>query len=122
MGLKNGGFATCWDFKESPSGKYRDVQISTRAKNYKTGEFETDFSRWVRFIGEAAQSAATLTRGDRIKITDFEVTATYDKAKAQEYVNFKIWGFEPADSSKTNAKPADIEADPSDDEEEKLPF
>ena len=53
-------------------------------KNKNTGEYETDFSGYVGFVGTvAAKKAAQLKEKDRIRLGDVDVTTKYDKYGAK---------------------------------------
>lgn len=103
MGFRKDGFATVWQVKQG-NGNYTDVRISTSKKNKQTDQYETDFSGFVRFVGDAHKNASGLKEKDRIKIGDCEVTNSYDKEKKVTYTNYAVFGFEMADGSvpKTN--------------------
>lgn len=93
MAFRTNGYATVWEVKKG-NGNYTDVRISTSRKDKQSGEYVTDFSGWVRFIGTAHQMAGNLNVKDRIKIGDCEVTNTYDKEKKVTYTNFAVFSFE----------------------------
>lgn len=76
MGLRQGCFCKVW--KVENKGNWSRCQISVSAKNKKTGQYETNFSANVNFVGKAHSNAPQ--EGQRIKITDFEVTNVYVKA------------------------------------------
>ena len=97
MGFRNGAYATVWETKPG-NGNWTDVRLSISRKN-RDGEYETDFSGFVRFIGDAHTGAAYLGEKSRIKIGECDVTNRYDKEKKVEYVNYKVFGFEMADGS-----------------------
>lgn len=94
MGFRQGAFATVW--KINPKSNVRtDVQLSISRKNKQTGNYETDFSGFVAFIGTAAANKAmSLKRQDRIKLGDTDVSNTYDHEKKVTYVNYKVFSFE----------------------------
>ena len=105
MGFRNGAFATVWEVREG-RGKYTDVRISISRKDKNSGNYETDFSGYVRFIGDAATDALGLQPKDRIKIGECETTNRYDKEKNVTYTNHAVFSFERADSQGGTAKPA----------------
>lgn len=121
MAFRNNSFATVWEVK--PSAHYTDVRLSTSRKNKQTGEYETDFSGFVRFIGDAHRMAAGLKQRDRIKLDEVACTNQYVKEKNTTYHNFQCFAFEPADSLQSrpmdNDNPAAIPAGVT---EEELPF
>lgn len=94
MGLRTGKYptqATVWEVRES-KGKTVDVRISCSKKNKQTGEYETDFSGYVRFCGEnMVNFAKGLNEKDRIDIEEFELTNSYDKAKNMTYYNVSVF-------------------------------
>ena len=98
MGFRTGNFCTVWSV-ESISDVNTKARISVSRKNKQTGEYETDFSGFVNFIGTAAASkAAKLHERDRIKLGDVDVTTRYDKEKNVTYTNYKIFSFEQPDA------------------------
>jgi single-strand DNA-binding protein len=101
MGFRQNSYATVWEVKQG-NGNYTDVRLSTSRKNKQTGQYETDFSGFVRFIGTAHQNAGSLKERDRIKIGDCEVTNTYNKEKQVTYTNFAVFSFELANSNGTS--------------------
>lgn len=130
---------TIWTAPERISDTMSKARASMSRKNKMTGEYEDDFSGIVNFCGTAAvQKASGLQPRDRIKLGDIDVTRKYDKAASKEYINYKIWSFELADSSNNNASHANETAsntsssdpinsatdgeNPADDSEDGLPF
>lgn len=109
MSFRQNGYATVWKIKKG-TGNFTDVQISTSRKNPNTDTYETDFSGYVRFIGDAHKNAGNLGEKSRIKIGDCAVTNSYDKEKEVTYTNFQVFSFEMADGSapqKAQNKPVD---------------
>jgi hypothetical protein len=105
MGFRTGNFCTVWSV-EPISDTNTKARISVSRKNKMTGEYETDFSGFVNFVGTAAASKAlSLKERDRIKLGDVDVTTRYDKEKKVEYVNYKIFSFEQPDAENNNAAP-----------------
>ena len=86
MGFRKDAYCTVWEVKQG-SGNFSDARISTSKKNKQTGEYETDFSGFVRFIGSAHQKSSSLKEKDRIKLGDCEVTNRYDKEKKVTYID-----------------------------------
>lgn len=97
MGLRSNGFyATVWEVKEG-SGNYADVRISTSRKDPKDDKkYITDWNGYVRFVGAAKDKAIDLKKGDRIHVTNFEVTNHYDKPKNTTYTNVAVFAVEEA--------------------------
>ena len=94
MGFRKDTFATVWSI-EPTSDTMTKARISISRKNRQTGEYETDFSGFVSFVGSvAAKKAASLKEKDRIKLGDVDVTNRYDKEKNVTYTNFKVFSFE----------------------------
>lgn len=94
MGFRTGSYATIWSV-ESASDTRTKARISISRKNKQTGEYDTDFSGFVDFIGTAAaKKALMLKEKDRIRLGDVDVTNNYSKEKGITYTNFKIFSFE----------------------------
>ena len=114
MGFRQGSFATIWQV-EPVKDTITKAKITTSKKNKNTGEYETDFSGFVTFLGTAAASkAAKLNEKDRIKLGDVDVTRKWDKEKQKEYINFNVFSFETADSRASSATPAVTNTEPID--------
>ena len=113
MAFRNNSYATIWEVK--PSANYTDVRLSTSHKkpNTNPAEYETDFSGYVRFIGDAHKMAAGLRQRDRIKLDEVAATNTYNKEKNITYYNFQCYAFSPADSNRQTAAPQRPAFDPS---------
>lgn len=93
MGFKKDAYATVWEV-QSMSGTFTKVRISTSKKNKQTGEYDTDFSGFVAFIGSAcAGKALKLKPKDRIRLGDCEVTTKYVKEKNTTYTNYSVFDF-----------------------------
>lgn len=129
MGFRAGAYAKVWEVKAG-NGNYTDARISISKKNRQTEQYETDFSGFVRLIGNAHQKAGSIKEGSRIKLGDCEVTNSYNKEKKITYTNYAVFDFESADSNSNNAssgatnsaaKPNDFVNIP-DGLEEELPF
>lgn len=94
MGFRKEAFATIWSV-ESTSDTLTKARISISRKNKQTGEYDTDFSGFVSFVGTAAaMKAACLKEKDRIRLGDVDVTNKYVKEKNITYTNYKIFSFE----------------------------
>lgn len=59
MGFRTGSYATIWSV-ESASDTRTKARISISRKNKQTGEYDTDFSGFVDFIGTAAAKKALM--------------------------------------------------------------
>ena len=105
MGFRQGNFATIWQI-EPVKDTITKAKITTSKKNKNTGEYETDFSGFVTFLGTAvASKAAKLKEKNRIKLGEVDVTRKWDKEKQKEYINFNVFAFEMADSKATSSPP-----------------
>lgn len=94
MGFRKDSFATVWSV-EAVSDTLTKGRITISRKNKQTGEYETDFSGFVSFVGTAAaKKAASLKEKDRIKLGDVDVTNRYDKEKNTTFTNFKVFSFD----------------------------
>lgn len=93
MGFRNGAYATVWKVKAG-KGNYKEVQLSVSRKNKNTGEYQTEFSAWVRFVGMANERAEQLEEKSRIKIEACDVTNSYDRGKRITYTNYTVFDFE----------------------------
>lgn len=98
MAFRDNAYATVWEVKQT-RGASMNVRISTSFKNKKTDQYETDFSDYVFFSGDAAKKAAGLKEKDRIKLKQVSVTSQWDKEKKINRYTFCVWDFEPAQSS-----------------------
>ena len=102
MGFRQGSFATIWQI-EPVKDTITKAKITTSKKNKNTGEYETDFSGFVTFLGTAvASKAAKLKEKNRIKLGEVDVTRKWDKEKQKEYINFNVFAFEMAESKATS--------------------
>lgn len=94
MGFRTGSYCTIWSV-EPVSDTRTKARISISRKNRQTGEYDTDFSGFVDFIGTAAaKKAATLKEKDRIRLGDVDVTNKYVVEKNITYTNYKVFSFE----------------------------
>lgn len=97
MGFRSQAFCKIWEITPQTDTRTKG-RISISRKNRQTGEYETDFSGFVSFLGTAAaRKAATLKEGDRIRLGDVDVSNRYDKEKQITYTNFNIFSFETQD-------------------------
>lgn len=128
MGFRNNTYATVWSV-ETKTNTLTKCRISISKKNKNTGEYETDFSGYVSFVGTAAASkAAKLKEKDRIKLIDTDVSNKYDKEKDVTYTNFTVFSFELADSqsgsesSSPSNRSSSSDVDEGEVETDNLPF
>ena len=119
MGFANNKIAKVWEVK--PKEKYTEVKLSTSKKVLgENGQYERDFSSFVRFIGKAHKKCKELQDGELIKLLEVETSNNYDTARKQMYYNFVCWDFEKTEFNKNNNTKASQPADDLDDDE--LPF
>jgi len=127
MGFRTKNYCTVWEVK-SVSDVNTKARISSSRKNKQTGEYETDFSGFVNFVGTAvAKKALGLKEKDRIRLGDVDVTTKYDKEKKVTYTNYKIFSFETQDEIDGAASTADESApktavDEGEIDDSRLPF
>lgn len=128
MGFRTNAYATIWNV-EPVSDTRTKARISISRKNKQTGEYETDFSGFVDFIGTAAaKKSACLKEKDRIRLGEIDVTNNYVKEKNVTYTNFKIFSFETqaeidASGASTNySDPTPITVDDGEVDAPRLPF
>lgn len=94
MGFRKDAYATVWEISGVTNSVTRG-RITISRKNKYTGQYETDFSGFVSFMGTAAAGQAIrLQPRDRIKLGDIDVSTNYDKKNNKEYTNYKIFSFE----------------------------
>jgi len=103
MGFRKDAFAKVWEVKPNQSGNSTSVRLSISRK-VSEGEYEEDFSGYVIFIATAHTRAASLKKGDRIKLGDVDVSSKYNPANKERAYNFKVFSFEMADGSQGSAK------------------
>ena len=127
MGFRKESYATIWNV-EPVSDTYTKARISVSRKNKQTGEYETDFSGFVSFVGTvAAKKAANLKEKDHIRLGDVDVTNRYDKEKKVTYTNFKVFSFDTPEELNGGNQQSDTPAPktPVDDgevDDSRLPF
>lgn len=126
MAWQTGNYAKVWEI-EHKSDSWAKVQLSTSRRIRETGEYETDFSRWVDFRGTSnVQHLSRHKAGDRIKLGDVAVTTPKKPDGSGYYENFICWSFEDADgggsapANRRASKPAD--SGEIDDDGEEYPF
>ena len=128
MGFRNNAFATVWEIEDK--GTFVKVRLSTSSKNKDTDQYEQDFSGYCMFVYTAKAKAEKLREKDRIQLISVDVTTKYSKELQKEYINYKVFDFEMADSGSTpnrntgrqqSAPPVsnDVEGDT---DEDQMPF
>lgn len=107
MGLRTNCYAKVWKIENK--GNWSRCQISVSAKNKKTGQYEPNFSANVNFVGKAHSNAPQ--EGQRIKITDFEVTNVYVKADGTKSYepHYTVFDFEPLDGGTTQQQTLNLD-------------
>ena len=103
MGFHEGAFAKVWELKPSTTRKSTSVRLSI-SKKVEGGQYEDDFSGYVSFIGTANKQAATLKKGDRIKLGGVDVSSQYNADKRERSYSFKVFSYEMADGPQGTAK------------------
>lgn len=124
MGFRKGSYAKVWEVNPV-NDTCTKIRISTNYKNKSTNEYEQDFSGYVLCLGTAfAQKAAKLTKGDKIKLGDCDVTTKFDKEKKVTYTDFKLFSFDAESTSAPSAggNDAAVEAAMDAAANNKLPF
>lgn len=106
MGFRTGSYAKVWSVDQTDKGTR--VNLSVSSKNKMTGEYETQFSDFVSFYGEAKEKAASLKKGDRIRLGDIDVRNRYVKDQGKTYYYPCCFSFEMADGAQ--GAPAKIQA------------
>lgn len=122
MGFRNNSYAKVWDITPETETRTK-LRISISRKNRQTGEYEDDFSGFVKCVGaKAAGDAAKLNPGDRIKIGDCDVNSKYVPEKKVTYYNFIIYSFEPMEDGFAPKKDDVEDASEGVVDDRKLPF
>jgi len=99
MGFRNDTYATVWEV-DVKSDTFTTGRISISHKNKNTGEYETDFSSYVCFVGSAtSKKAGSLAPKSRIKLKSVDVTNKFNKDTRENFYSFKIYDFEVVDNN-----------------------
>ena len=123
MGFHTGCWMKVWEIRATEPVTVLRVSISR--KNKKTDQFEEDFTGFVRLVGSAADRAAEVQVGDRIKAGFCDVTTRYDKENKKSYTNFSIVEVEELHHSgegSSSAASAPVAAKETEEDEGELPF
>lgn len=117
-----GSYLKLWEEKRR-ADKYVDFQCSTSRKNQE-GNYETDFSSIVRFVGKAFNQVKNAQPKDSFKILQCGVTNTYDKEKKVTYTNYVVFEVEAGNNNSSGgaAKKDDGFMNIPDGIDEELPF
>ena len=122
----NNNYAKVWKIypPKKKEQKFTLVQMSTSQKDKKSGEYNTDFSGYVRLIGTAFEKSKELEAKDSIKIVKCGVTTSYDKKEDKSYETFLIFDFDFANEKKEKEAEKGVDEFMSMDDIEnvKLPF
>lgn len=107
MGWRNGAYATVWAHKDkdgnsrvvdSISDRLTTARISISKKDKSTGEYRTEFSKFVKFAGSAAaRKALSLREKDRIRLLEVEYYESRGKNEGEYYPNWMVYDFEIQD-------------------------
>lgn len=112
MAFRNNTFATVWSVEpgkkfDGSAANFSNVRltISHKKPNTNPAEYETDFSGFVRFVGDAHKMAAGLKEKDRIQLNEVAVTGGVwnQKTKKATSYSFSCFSFTPADAVTQNA-------------------
>lgn len=103
MAFKNDAYATIWEVRPT-KGPSMNVRMSTSYKNRTTGNYETDFSDYVFFSGEAAKKIAGAKEKDRVKLLQTSVTSQWDKEKKENRYRFVVWDIETGVGTHTDSQ------------------
>lgn len=106
MGFRNGCYAKVWKIERPEGKKYASVSLSVSRKRREGEGYETIFSDYVMFTGNALQSIDQLHTGDRIRLMDVDVNNAYKKDTKEKRYFFFVSEWEPADS-RANQSPTD---------------
>ncbi len=108
MAFSNDTYATVWEVT-AVKDTITKCKISTRTKNKTTGEYETDFSGYVNFVGTVnAKHATKLQERDRIKLGKVAVRNHYDKEKKSMFWDCVVFYFEDAEGSSGSSSAAPV--------------
>lgn len=120
----NGVFAKVWKIypPNKKEQKFTTVQLSTSQKDKKTGEYSTDFSGYVKLVGDAFKNSKELEAKDSIKINKCGVTTFYDKVKNENYETFLVFDFSFVNEKKQKDAEVGVEDFMQMPDDAKLPF
>ena len=107
MGFRNNCYAAVFSVKRG-NGNYYDVNLATSRKDKNTGEYNTDFRGFARFVGDAGNVIARFDGQSskspvcRVKLDSVEVTNSYNREKNVTYTNYVVYSCEMADGNNGN--------------------
>lgn len=119
MGFGKNKWLKIWEVTKREEN-FTEVRVSSSRKN-RDGEYETDFSGFVRLVGDAHKAAKNIDEGDRIRIQACETTNTYDKAKDRTYWNCTVFKFDDGEEDgehEVSESKSDSTSSPKDDSNE----
>ena len=108
MGFQIGAFAKVWEIR-TDSDKKTSLKVSISQKKRDSEEYEQKFSGWISCVGTAAaQKAAKVGTGSRIRLGNIDVENKYDKEKNTTYVNYIVYSFFTDNEEMFSAKKGDL--------------
>ena len=97
MAFCNGHYMKLWQIKPEMTKTGKSIYKCQASTSRKTNNgYQTDWSGWVTFIGNAVDVISTLSEKDSIKIGQCSVTNNCNKDKGITYTNYTIWECEDA--------------------------
>ena len=108
MGFGKNKWLKIWDVTKREEN-FTEVRVSSSRKN-RDGEYETDFSGFVRLVGDAHKAAKNIDDGDRIRIQACETTNSYNKEKGITYWNCTVFKFDDGEED-TEQEASDSKSD-----------
>lgn len=87
---------------QNPSGRSTKVRASNSRKNKDTGEYDTEWSGYITFAGDAHRKLRSVGLKEKVQIIDCDVTTKYDEVKRIQYTNYMVWDIavgEPKDNA-----------------------
>lgn len=104
MGFRAGAYLTVWGDGNNFGGNYVCKQVSANRKNKETGEYETSFRGFVRFVGSAADVIKDIPVRGRVKVGDCDVTSYYKKDTNTTTFTFTVFSCEKVDDGTQNTE------------------
>ena len=100
-----------WQIKPEMTKTGKSIYKCQASTSRKTNNgYQTDWSGYVTFVGNAVDVISTLSEKDSIKIGKCSVTNSYNKDKGITYTNYTIWECEDATNrSESNSGSAQTE-------------
>lgn len=104
MGFRAGTYLTVWGDGNNFGGNYECKQVSANRKNRETGEYETSFRGFVRFVGSAADVIRDVPVRGRVKVGDCDVTSYYKKDTNTTTFTFTVFSCEKVGDEKESSQ------------------